>query len=165
MRYVSTKNPGGASFGLAEGLRLGPAPDGGLFVPTNLRELDDTFWRDHAGRSLSDTALAVMTALIGDALPVGELRHLLDDALDFPMPLRAVTHRISLLELFHGPTLAFKDVGARFMARLMARWAGSESAAADGAHRHLRRHRRRRGPGVRRSRRRRAWRCSIPAAR
>lgn len=119
MRYVSTKNPTGPNFGLARALRLGPAPDGGLFMPTRLPSLDEAFWNDHAGRPLSDTALAVVSALVGEALPVGELRHLLDDALDFPMPLRPVTDRIALLELFHGPTLAFKDVGARTLARLL----------------------------------------------
>ena len=127
MRYVSTKNPSGPTFGLAEGLRFGPAPDGGLFMPTHLHELDDAFWKNHAGRPLSDTALAVMSALVGDAMPTGELRHLLDDALDFPMPLRPVTDRMALLELFHGPTLAFKDVGARTLARLLPATASDET--------------------------------------
>ena len=131
MRYVSTQNPTGVSFGLAEGLRLGPAPDGGLFVPQTLHELDDSFWRSHAERSLSDTALAVVSALIGDSLPVGELRRLLDDALDFPMPLRPVADRIALLELFHGPTLAFKDVGARSLARLLPATASESDDAGD----------------------------------
>lgn len=131
MRYVSTQNPTGASFGLAEGLRLGPAPDGGLFMPQTLHELDDSFWKGHAGRSLSDTALAVVGALVGNALPAGELRRLLDDALDFPMPLHPVTDRIALLELFHGPTLAFKDVGARTLARLLPATADESQDAQD----------------------------------
>ncbi|MDA8017198.1 MAG: threonine synthase [Thermoanaerobaculia bacterium] len=129
MRYVSTKNPTGPTFSLAEGLRLGPAPDGGLLVPVRRPELGDTFWRDHPGRSLSDTALAVMSALVGDALPTEVLRRLLDDALDFPLPLHRVTERVALLELFHGPTLAFKDVGARTLARLLPATAGGEEVA------------------------------------
>lgn len=129
MRYISTNNPDGPSFGLAEALRLGPAPDGGLFLPERIVPLADDFWRELPGRPRVETAEEVMHAFVEDALEPAVLHEICRDALDFPLPLRRVTDHIALLELFHGPTLAFKDVGARFLARLLPATAqGAETA-------------------------------------
>ncbi|MEM9554878.1 MAG: threonine synthase [Acidobacteriota bacterium] len=134
MTFVSTRDPRGRRYGLGEALRLGPAPDGGLFVPERLEPLADDVWRRLHDLSLPEIGDIVLTALLGDT--VGEadgaeidratLRRLAAEALDFPIPLRRLGPRHGLLELFHGPTLAFKDVGARFLARLLAATRGGD---------------------------------------
>jgi threonine synthase len=101
---------------LAEALFTGLARDGGLYVPTALGELDSP---PDAVRGLADTA-----RWAGPRLLPGTDRAMLDrvarQALDFPVPLVELRPGVHLLELFHGPTHAFKDIGARYMARLMA---------------------------------------------
>lgn len=120
MRFVSTRDPDGHRYTLAEALRLGPAPDGGLFVPERLEAMDEDFFADAPGRALAETGAAVLGHLLGDSLDEAAVRELAADALDFPIPLVPVTDRFRVLELFHGPTLAFKDVGARCLARFLA---------------------------------------------
>ncbi len=109
MRFVSTRGQAPAvEFKTA--LRAGLAPDGGLYVPAGLDPLPAN----------ERTDVGVMAALIGDGVPRPALAQILADALSFEIPLRRISDRLSALELFHGPTFAFKDVGARVMARLMA---------------------------------------------
>ncbi|MEM1206381.1 MAG: threonine synthase [Acidobacteriota bacterium] len=120
MAFVSTRDPDGPRYGLAEALRLGPAPDGGLFMPERLDPLPAELLDDLPGRPLAETATGVLEHLVGDDLPAGVLGPLAAEALDFPIPVVPLRDRLALLELFHGPTLAFKDVGARFLARLLA---------------------------------------------
>jgi len=100
----------------------GLAPDGGLYQPATLRPLSPQAIAALRGGSLHATALGVARHLFEGALPEPELERLIAEALDFPIPLVALTDRLHVLELFHGPTCAFKDVGARFMARLMAHY-------------------------------------------
>jgi len=111
--FVSTRGSGPVS--LAEALFAGLAPDGGLYVPTEIGELGAP-----AGiRDLADTGRWVGRALLGGTDP-GLIGRVVDAALDFPVPLVEVEPGLHVLELFHGPTHAFKDIGARFMARLMS---------------------------------------------
>lgn len=114
--YISTR--GGTPVSLAEALERGLAPDGGLFVPVELRPLGPP--PPEAGRSLADTARWAGSALLPD-VDAHVLAEVAQDALSFETPLVEVEDGIHVLELFHGPTHAFKDVGARFMARLMTR--------------------------------------------
>lgn len=100
------------------------APDGGLYLPTELPPLPPSFFADLPGSDLADTAAAVAAQLIS-GISLDSLRKLMADALNFPIPLVRLEPvgsepAIHILELFHGPTLAFKDVGARVMARLFA---------------------------------------------
>lgn len=118
MRFLSTRGQAPA-VGLSEGIALGLAPDGGLYVPEALPSLDP----DSAPEGdLADTAAWLLAPFfagdpLADALP-GITR----EALDFPVPLRALPRAGDhVLELFHGPTAAFKDVGARFLAACLAR--------------------------------------------
>jgi threonine synthase len=99
-----------------EALFAGTAPDGGLYVPATLPVVDFEDLRD---ASLVEVGTAIATRYIGRDLPRADLERLLGDALNFPIPLALVGDR-AVLELFHGPTFAFKDVGARVMARLMS---------------------------------------------
>jgi threonine synthase len=99
-----------------EALFAGLAPDGGLYVPQALTPLDFDDLRD---ASLREIAVAITSHVIGNELARPDLERLLAEALDFEIPLALVGDR-AVVELFHGPTFAFKDVGARVMARLMA---------------------------------------------
>ncbi len=100
---------------LEEALFAGPAPDGGLYVPEILPKIAPSA----AGASPADTACRVAHALFGEDIDPEALEALVRESLDFPIPLVPIEERTYCLELFHGPTLAFKDVGARFLARLM----------------------------------------------
>ena len=100
---------------LEEALFAGPAPDGGLYVPETLPSIEPP----STGARLADTAYRVASALFGDDVPASALDAIVRESLDFPIPIVPVEDGIYSLELFHGPTLAFKDVGARFMARLI----------------------------------------------
>jgi threonine synthase len=93
------------------------APDGGLYLPASVERLPPESLR---GLSLVETGELIGSALIGDDIPAPALSRILADALNFPVPLVALGDGLHVLELFHGPTFAFKDVGARVMARLMA---------------------------------------------
>ncbi len=116
-RYVSTR--GGAAVPFRAALLDGLAPDGGLYVPTHVPDLPAD-WRRAA--SLADVGQRALRPWLADE--IDGLDALLADALSFPVPLVALDgdgwNDVFVLELFHGPTLSFKDVGARTMARLMA---------------------------------------------
>lgn len=122
MAVKSTR--GGDSVPLLEALEAGLAPDGGLYVPDVL----PVFAAPPAGigATIRDTGAWTAAALLGGDVPEVEAEALARDALDFPVPLVPLDGRIALLELFHGPTLAFKDVGARFLARLWSRTRGTD---------------------------------------
>jgi threonine synthase len=115
--FVSTRDPDRGRVTLAEAVRRGLAPDGGLYVPTHVPPLGAA-WRD------AETWHDVIDAVLRPWLDAADADAWIDDArcaLDFPVPLRPLTHERYLLELFHGPTLAFKDVAARTMARWWGR--------------------------------------------
>jgi len=119
MKYYSTKNRG-VKATLEEGVKRGMAPDGGLYMPEHFPVLRrDELERIRRSTSLAETGLILSQRLFGDDVPGKALEELVDDALNFEAPVVQVADRIHALELFHGPTLAFKDVGARFMARLL----------------------------------------------
>ncbi len=105
---------------LSEALRRGLAPDGGLYMPEHMEPLPADFFTRLPGRGLVETATEVAQHLLGDAdIGERELADIVAETLSFEIPLVRQSDRISVLELFHGPTLAFKDVGARFLARLL----------------------------------------------
>lgn len=114
--FVSTRGDAVVSF--AEALRRGLAPDGGLYVPVWLEPLRRG--RPPADKGFTASAEWAASSMLAGTLPPGVLSEVVRDALDFPVPLVEVEDGVHVLELFHGPSLAFKDVGARFMARAMA---------------------------------------------
>jgi len=119
MIYYSTKNKK-VTATLEDGVKRGMAPGGGLFMPQRIpvltrKELEEV----KNSTSLAATAQVIARKLFGDDVPAGALTALVEDALNFDTPVVKVSEGIYALELFHGPTLAFKDVGARFMARLL----------------------------------------------
>lgn len=115
MRFVST---GGRAppVDFRAALESGLAPDGGLYMPSPLEPLAHEPIESIRGASLPETAYTVLRHVLGDDVPHDALRRITQHALDFPIPLVHLHERVYVLELFHGPTLAFKDVGARCMA-------------------------------------------------
>ena len=109
----------------------GLAGDGGLWMPTALPRLPQSFFEELPRLSMADMAVQVMQAYIGDEIPAQDLEPLVRDAFNFDAPLVRVSENIYALELFHGPTLAFKDFGARFMARAMSYARSVQGVQAD----------------------------------
>jgi len=103
----------------------GLAEDGSLYVPERLPRLDDAVLHTLPERTLHDVACVVLAPFLPE-LDAATLRGIVTRALDFELPLVLLEDRVHLLELFHGPTLAFKDVGARFMAQAMSHYLAAE---------------------------------------
>jgi len=97
----------------------GLAPDGGLYVPASLAPRPSAWWNDLRGASFQDVAVTLARELLGDEFTPAALTSLITEALNFPIPLVTLEDRLVVVELFHGPTLAFKDVGARTLARVI----------------------------------------------
>ena len=104
---------------LHEAVVKGLAGDRGLYMPESIKQLPQSFFDNIQDMSFQDIAFTVAQAFFGEDIPDADLRRIVDDTLAFDCPVAPVTDNIYSLELFHGPTLAFKDVGARFMARLL----------------------------------------------
>jgi len=101
----------------------GQAPDGGLYFPETIPQFSADFLAHMRGMSKADVAEEVMRPYVAGTIPEAELRRICAETVDFDFPLVPVSPGISALELFHGPTLAFKDVGARFMSRCLGYFA------------------------------------------
>jgi threonine synthase len=104
---------------LRDAVLHGSAPDGGLYMPAEMPRLPGDFTGRLPSLSFLEIAQEVGALFVGDEIPPHVLKEIVAGAFDFPVPLVALGERLHILELFHGPTLAFKDFGARFMARLM----------------------------------------------
>ena len=108
------------TWSFTEALFLGQAPDGGLFVPASIPPLPEEDRAALAHLTFPERAFVVARHFLADEVADGVLRAVVHDALNFTVPLREIEPCVHLLELFHGPTHSFKDVGARFMARMMS---------------------------------------------
>ncbi len=97
----------------------GTAEDGGLFMPVKIPKIQDQFFKDIDKFSFQEISFFVAQNLIGDEIPTNELKQLINESINFDAPLVRLDKNINILELFHGPTLAFKDFGARFMAKVL----------------------------------------------
>ncbi|MDD2525592.1 MAG: threonine synthase [Bacteroidales bacterium] len=118
MNYYST-NGKAPKATLQEAVVKGLAPDKGLYMPEQIHMLPDSFFKKIGTLSLQEISYEVANAFFGDDIEKETLKAIVYDTMNFEIPLISVTDSIYSLELFHGPTLAFKDVGARFMARLL----------------------------------------------
>jgi threonine synthase len=116
--YSTSKNS--APVSLPYAVLKGLADDGGLYMPERIPVLDKTFYDNLHLNSLQETGIAVASAFLEEDVPGDVIESLVTETLNFDIPLVQVDNNIFALELFHGPTMAFKDVGARFMSRLMA---------------------------------------------
>ena len=125
MIYYST-NGQAPRADLRKAVVKGLAEDRGLYMPERIRQLPKEFFRTMSHRSFVENSLGVAEAFFGEDIPSEELARIVTETLSFDCPLHEVEPGIYALELFHGPTLAFKDVGARFMARLLRHFLGGE---------------------------------------
>jgi len=119
MKYYST-NQKAPSASLEEAVVRGLASDRGLYMPEQIKQLPASFFEEIDKLSFQEIAYRVADAFFGEDIPAETLKEIVYDTLSFDTPLVPINDRIYSLELFHGPTLAFKDVGARFMARLLS---------------------------------------------
>ena len=118
-RYYSTNNLS-LTVSLQEAVVKGLADDKGLFMPEKIEKLPQEFFDTIGTLSFPEIAYTVAEAFFGSDIEADELKKIVNETLSFDTPLVEVEDRIYSLELFHGPTLAFKDVGARFMSRMLA---------------------------------------------
>lgn len=118
MKYYSTNHKAPMAT-LREAVEHGLAPDRGLYMPEEIRRLPDTFFEHIDELTFQEMAYEVAKCFFGGDVEDDDLKHIVYDTLAFDTPVAHVDGDIYSLELFHGPTLAFKDVGARFMARLL----------------------------------------------
>jgi threonine synthase len=118
MKYFST-NKTVPSVSLMEAVTKGLASDNGLFMPERIEEFRPEFFKRIHQLSFQEISFEVAKKFFGDDIPENTLKEIVADTLNFDCPIVNVSDSMYSLELFHGPTLAFKDVGGRFMARLL----------------------------------------------
>lgn len=125
MKYYSTNNRNNEAT-LRDAVVKGLASDRGLYMPERIKPLPKEFFDEIDTLSLQEISYRVADAFFGEEVPADVLKQLVYDTMNFDIPLVKVTDTIHSLEMFHGPTLAFKDVGARFMARLLGHFIRQE---------------------------------------
>jgi len=119
MRFYSTKNI--SNFvSLKKAVLKGLPEDNGLYMPEFIPTLPDRFFKNLFNFTFAEISFFIAEALIGDSVPKNDLEKIINASISFPAPLIELDEGINILELFHGPSLAFKDFGARFMAQLMS---------------------------------------------
>lgn len=118
MLYYSTNNRQ-QKVSLKEAIIKGIADDKGLFMPEKINKLPQSFFDQIENLSLQEIAFEVANQFFGEDVDRAALKEIVHDSLNFPIPLVQIKPNLYSLELFHGPTLAFKDVGGRFMARIL----------------------------------------------
>ena len=125
MKYYST-NQQAPLASLSEAVVRGLATDRGLYMPERIKPLPQEFFDSIEDMTFQEIAYRVADTFFGEDIPADDLRHIVYDTLVFDAPVVSVDGNIHSLELYHGPTLAFKDVGARFMARLLGYFTKNE---------------------------------------
>lgn len=119
MKFYST-NHQSPTVGLREAVMNGLAPDGGLYMPERIPVIPRAFFNNIADMSIRDIAFVVADMMLGNDIDSTVIRRIVNDTFSFEIPVVMVDGGIYSLELFHGPTLAFKDVGTRFLARVIS---------------------------------------------
>lgn len=126
MRYYST-NKQSAIVSFKEATILGQAADRGLFFPEVIPQVGKELIENIHSISNEEIAYRIIAPYVGNEIPEDKLRQIASETVSFPIPLVPVSETISSLELFHGPTLAFKDIGARFMSRCLGYFVKGDS--------------------------------------
>jgi threonine synthase len=119
MQLYSTKNPS-TRVSFKEAVFNSMPQDKGLYMPVDIPRLDDLFLTHLDKYTLPEIALHVAQNLIGEDIPADDLKQIIHDAINFLAPVEKLEENVFVLELWHGPSLAFKDFGARFMSRVMS---------------------------------------------
>ena len=123
MKYYSL-NKKSPTVDFKEATIRGQAPDKGLYFPEKIPQVNAALIQKIDQISNEEIAFSVIRPYVGDSISESELHRIVTETINFPLPLVKVTDDIYSLELFHGPTLAFKDVGARFMSRCLGHFVG-----------------------------------------
>ncbi|WP_257669501.1 threonine synthase [Parapedobacter tibetensis] len=130
MQFYSTNN-NGLRVSFKEAVFNSLPADRGLYMPERIPQLDPYFIQNLQQYSLQEIAFTVAKSLLGEDIPEADLHAIIRDAMDFEAPVKPLDSGTAVLELFHGPSLAFKDFGARFMSRIMAYLSGEEKSVLD----------------------------------
>ncbi|MHA8065050.1 threonine synthase [Aquirufa sp. ROCK2-A2] len=107
---------------LEEAIFRGLPPDNGLYMPTEIKAMPSSFFETIENKSFQEIAIAVCESLLGDDLSKEEIEGIIHSSMTFEAPLVKINEEVHVLELFHGPSMAFKDFGARFMAAIMSHY-------------------------------------------
>ena len=119
MRYYSTKNKS-KLFSFRDAVLKGLPKDNGLFMPESIEKLPASVLSAFNEKNIPVIGFEVSKQFLNNEIPLTSLEQICSDAFNFPVPLVSLDESTFIAELFHGPTLAFKDFGARFMARVMS---------------------------------------------
>lgn len=122
MKFYSTNNKN-VHVDLKTAVTQGLAPDNGLYMPESIPVLPSGFFDRIEKLTFAEIGYAVASNLLGDSIPSSELKRIVEHTIQFDAPLVEIEKNVHALELFHGPTSAFKDFGARFMSQLLAYFA------------------------------------------
>tara|TARA_R110002167_G_scaffold48226_7_gene142497 strand:+ start:364 stop:1665 length:1302 start_codon:yes stop_codon:yes gene_type:complete len=125
MKYYSL-NTQAPEVSFKDAVIQGIAPDKGLYFPERITPLPSDFFEGISGLTSHEIAFQAIKQFVADDIPDEVLREILHKVLDFEFPLIKIDSHIAVLELFHGPTMAFKDVGARFMAHCLGYFSGGD---------------------------------------
>ncbi len=118
MKFVCTNNNNLKTN--LEGALFNPIPlKDGLWIPNNLNKLPTHFFENIQNMSFKEISYVIANHLIGEEIPSKEIQKIVDECFNFEIPLYKLSEKLHILELFHGPTLTFKDVGARFMSKII----------------------------------------------
>ena len=126
MNYYST-NDKSAMVNFKDATILGQAPDRGLYFPERIPQVEKSLLDNIESLSDQEIAFRVIRPYAGDAINESDLQRIVDETINFPIPVVHIHDSIYTLELFHGPTLAFKDIGARFMSRCLSHFSKESS--------------------------------------
>ena len=126
MNYYDIKNPT-QKVSLKEAVLKSISAESGLYMPDHIPALPDPFFKNLSNLTLQEIAFEVSNAMLGEDIPTDALKQIVNASISFPIPLKQLDENLFVLELFHGPTLAFKDVGARFMAGLFQHFLRNEN--------------------------------------
>ncbi len=118
MKYYNIKNPE-RKVSFSEAVMHSVATETGLYMPEKIPVIDNSFYSGITNTSMKETAYPVLRPLLDEEVPDKVLYKIIDEALNFEIPLKKLSNNLYVLELFHGPTFAFKDVGARFLAGIL----------------------------------------------
>jgi len=118
MKYISTRQQ--QETDIKNAILKGLANDGGLFMPEYIPQLEADFFENLPNLTLQEIGFRMAKKFLGESISDENLKEIIDEVLNFEIPAVKISENTYSLELFHGPTMAFKDVGARFMARMMA---------------------------------------------
>ncbi|WP_109831458.1 threonine synthase [Reichenbachiella versicolor] len=129
MKYYST-NKSVPEVSFEEAIFKGLPDDNGLYMPDTIHKLDQSFFDNIENMSLAEIGYEVASKYIEDEIPAEDLKKIVAETMNFDIPAVKVEEGVYSLELYHGPTLAFKDVGARFLARCLSYFSGKKEKKA-----------------------------------